>query len=247
MNGIPGGLVDLLKARPRLAVLTGAGMSAESGVPVFRGPGGLWEGNRPEDLATPEAFARDPAKVWRWYRWRLERVLAAEPHAGHRALVRLGREVEEFTLVTQNVDGLHQRAGSRDVIELHGNLTRARCTACGLRLNASRVDPDRPECGCGRGLLRPDVVWFGEALDPATAAAAWRAVERAEMVWVVGTSSVVFPAAALPRMAAERGLPVVEVNPEPTPLSGGMPFSFRTSASEGLAALAGALLGNAPL
>jgi NAD-dependent deacetylase len=244
---LPPGLLAALSGVRRLAVLTGAGMSAESGVPVFRGSGGLWEGYRPEDLATPGAFARDPERVWRWYRWRLERVAEGRPHAGHRVLAALegGGKLAEFTIVTQNVDGMHQRAGNRNVVELHGNLTRARCEAgCGRTAEAASVDPADSACACGRGRLRPDVVWYGESLSPAVLDRAASALETADMVWVVGTSAVVYPAAALPELAAERRVPVVEVNPDTTPLSGRLPFSLRTPASVGLTALARALGGS---
>lgn len=216
-------------------------MSTECGVPVFRGPGGLWEGFRPEELATPEAFREDPVRVWRWYRWRLERVSAAEPHEGHRALAALEHAsgLDAFTVITQNVDGLHQRAGTRNIVELHGNLTRARCTLkCGHTVPSETVDPESCACPCGAGRLRPDVVWFGEGLDPESLYVAERSLAGADMVWVVGTSSVVYPAAALPGLAAAKGIPVVEVNPDPTPLSTRIPFSLRLPASSGVAALA---------
>jgi NAD-dependent deacetylase len=241
---IPEMLRAALRDARNLVVLTGAGMSTECGVPVFRGKGGLWEGHRPEELATPQAFARDPQKVLRWYRWRLDKVLAAEPHAGHRALVDLEQRggLDHFCIVTQNVDGMHQRAGSANVVELHGNLTRARCSRnCGQVAPMETIDPERNECPCGEGWLRPDVVWFGESLDPGSLMAASQSLETADMAWVIGTSAVVYPAAALPEMAARRGVVVVEVNPEPTPLTDAVPHSFRTTASEGTRALARAL------
>jgi NAD-dependent deacetylase len=237
-------LVAALKRTRRLVVLTGAGMSTESGVPVFRGPGGLWEGSRPEDLATPEAFRRDPVRVWRWYRWRRERVAAARPHDGHLALVTLEHDagLAAFTVITQNVDGLHQRAGTRSIVELHGNLTRARCErSCGHTAPAETVDPWASACPCGDGRLRPDVVWFGESLDPGALLHAEQCLAGADMVWVVGTSSVVYPAAALPGLAARKGIPVVEINPDPTPLTPRVPFTLRLTASAGLPALAAAL------
>lgn len=229
-----------LPAVRSLVVLTGAGMSAESGVPTFRGPGGLWEGFRPEDLATPEAFDRDPEQVWRWYQWRLGKVSEASPHEGHRVLARLeeGPRPEQFAIVTQNVDGMHQRAGNHRVVELHGNLTRARCSAgCERTMDAATVDPSHCWCPCGSGRWRPDVVWFGESLPVAPMREAAGLLSTADMVWVVGTSSVVYPAAAMPGMAAERGIPVVEINPESTPLIGRMVTSYRVAASAGLAAL----------
>lgn len=240
-DALPGDLVELLGRVRNLAVLTGAGMSAESGVPVFRGPGGLWEGHRPEELATPRAFAEDPERVWRWYRWRLERVEAARPHAGHLALARLETSAgpDRVTLITQNVDGLHQRAGSRRVLELHGAIHRARCTArCGRTAPASEVDPADSRCPDCSGRLRPDVVWFGETLDPERVGAAVEAVEACDCLWVVGTSALVHPAAALPELAAARGAPVVEVNPEPTPLSPRATVRLPLSAAEGVPLLA---------
>jgi len=240
---LSGALVEAVARSRNLVVLTGAGMSKESGIPVFRGQGGLWEGFRPEELATPEAFATDPERVWRWYRWRLDKVLPAVPHAGYEALVELEEHggFDRFVLVTQNVDGLHQRAGSRLVLEVHGNLTRARCSSgCGAIVPSLDVDPSRPECACGAGSLRPDVVWFGESLPEEVITASFRSVDEADMVWVVGTSSLVYPAAALPELALDRRIPVVEVNPEPTPLTPRATFALPVPASEGLRALAAA-------
>lgn len=235
-------LRDRVRAARRLVVLTGAGMSAECGVPVFRGSGGLWEGYRPEELATPEAFARDPERVWRWYRWRHERVAAAEPHAGYAALTRLQREggYRSFTIVTQNVDGMHARSGQRGVVELHGTMIRARCTRhCGATASTGDVDPRNPACsGCGTGKLRPAVVWFGESLPGEALDAAGDALEACDQVWVVGTSSVVYPAAALPRLAAERGVTVIEINPETTPLTAHATAHRPAAASAGLVELA---------
>lgn len=242
---IDAALAEGMKSVRSLLVLTGAGMSAESGVPTFRGPGGLWEGHRPEDLATPEAFDADAGRVWRWYRWRLDRVKAAQPHAGHRALAWLEARggLEAFHVVTQNVDGLHQRAGCRNVIELHGSIVRARCSlSCGNIRPADEVDPADIACACG-GRWRPDVVWFGEMLPYAAFTEAGRLTETVDMAWVIGTSNVVYPAAALPRVAARRGITVVEVNPDPTPLTGEVPYSYRMTASEGLDRLARAWAG----
>src|SRR5688572_4541686 len=149
-----------LRAAHRVLALTGAGVSAESGVPTFRGPEGLWRRFRPEDLATPEAFARDPKLVWEWYAWRREKVAACHPNAAHRALAALDQRVPEFLLATQNVDGLHARAGSRRMVELHGSLWRVRCTACGHVGERREALPDLPRCDCG-AVLRPDIVWFG--------------------------------------------------------------------------------------
>src|SRR4051812_42147740 len=165
----------IVAAAERIAVLTGAGVSAESGIPTFRGLGGLWNGRDPMSLATPQAFAADPALVWEFYNWRRELVAEARPNPAHLALAELGRLVPELTLITQNVDRLHQRAGSRGVLELHGNLFEVRCTGCGISSDRSGTPPlpALPRCDeCGH-LLRPGVVWFGEGLPPET----WRAAE----------------------------------------------------------------------
>ena len=209
-----------LRGARRIAVLTGAGVSADSGVPTFRGPGGLWRNFRPEDLATPAAFARDPKLVWDWYDWRRQKIAQAEPNAAHLALAKLESMVPRLTLITQNVDGLHQAAGSRDVIELHGCIWRVRCVAEGTVTQNTEV-PLReipPRCACG-ALLRPDVVWFGESLPAEAIAAACGAAERADVMLVVGTSALVYPAAALPHLTSQRDGAIIEVNPEPTMLS----------------------------
>ena len=197
-----------------MAVLTGAGISAESGIPTFRDAlTGLWARFRAEELATPEAFARDPALVWSWYRWRRERVLAAEPNAGHRALVALAGRVPRLSLITQNVDGLHQRAGSRDVIELHGNILRARCTREGTAVEFwEEAGSGPPPCAACGAPLRPDVVWFGEMLPEPALAAAWEAARTCDVLLSIGTSNLVEPAASLPWVAAGRGATVIIVN-----------------------------------
>jgi NAD-dependent protein deacetylase/lipoamidase len=246
---LPEPLLHVLPGRKSLVVLTGAGMSAECGIPVFRGPGGLWEGFRPEELATPEAFQRDPERVWRWYRWRLDRVTEAAPHAGYEALAALERDggLDAVSVITQNVDGMHRRAGSTRVLELHGNLTRARCDAgCGKTVPAGEVDPSHSGCVCGRGRLRPDVVWFGETLNADVVRAAFVVLEDADLIWVVGTSGMVNPAALLPLLGARKGIPVVEVNPVPTPLSRSVTFSLRAPASESVVALCRALRDQPP-
>jgi len=211
------GLVaNRLKRASRLTILTGAGVSAASGVPTFRGSGGLWRQFRAEDLATPEAFSRDPVLVWEWYAWRQGLVAAAEPNAGHRALVDLER-LTTLTIVTQNVDGLHARAGSSEPIELHGSLWRVRCTKCSAeRAIDSPIQglPTCPECGA---LERPGVVWFGESLPEESFELAIDAVSRAQVVLVVGTSGIVQPAASLVEIGRARGATVIEVNPEASP------------------------------
>ncbi|MGD8239694.1 MAG: NAD-dependent deacylase [Armatimonadota bacterium] len=208
-----------IRAARRVAVLTGAGVSADSGVPTFRGHGGLWRDSRPEDLATPEAFARDPKLVWEWYDWRRQKIAAVEPNAGHIALAELEGMLPRFTVITQNVDGLHEAAGSRNIVELHGCIWRVRCTAEGT-ITGNRDVPLReipPHCGCG-ALLRPDVVWFGEAMPSEAMAEACQAAEMAQVMLVVGTSALVYPAAALPHLTSQQDGVIVEVNPEPTML-----------------------------
>ena len=229
---------EWIEAARSIAVLTGAGISAESGVPTFRGPGGLWRQYRPEELATPEAFRRDPRLVWEWYDWRRQRIAQARPNAGHEALVRLERSKPRFWLITQNVDGLHERAGSRRVIKLHGDIWLVRCVACGREQRDERVPlPELPpRCACG-GLLRPGVVWFGEALPPGAWEAAEQAVREAEVLLVVGTSAVVYPAAGLIPLAQACGARVIEVNPEETPMSARLDCSLRGPAGVILPAL----------
>jgi NAD-dependent deacetylase len=235
--------LDELKAGRPLAVLTGAGVSAESGLPTFRGADGLWDGNRPEDLATPEAFARDPVKVWRFYEWRREKVRAAKPNAAHVALATLEAMLPQMTLITQNVDELHRAAGSRNPIELHGSIMRDRCSGCGVVTPEPGAPfPELPplcrRCGAR---LRPDVVWFGEMLPER----AWRDAEDAALssgvFLVVGTSAVVAPASSLGLIAARAGSRVFEINPEATPIAPLAEGSFRTSASEVLPEIVRAL------
>lgn len=221
----------------RVAVLTGAGISAESGIPTFRGAGGLWEGFRPEELATPTAYARDPERVWRWYALRYAQVMEAEPNPAHLKLAELERSIGEgFLLATQNVDGLHLRAGSRRVVELHGSLARARCERCGHRQPLPPPAEFTPPPACDRcgGRMRPDVVWFGEMLDAGLLARAERAFATAEVALVIGTSAVVEPAAGLGRMAKASGAYLIEVNPQPTPLTPLADLSLRATATEGL-------------
>lgn len=203
-----------------LVVLTGAGVSAESGVPTFRGTGGLWRQFRTEDLATPQAFARDPTLVWEWYDWRRGLIAACQPNAAHRVLAEMESAFPRFLLVTQNVDRLHQRAGSRRVVELHGSIWRVRCVREGTVGEDFRVPLPEipPRCECG-ALLRPDVVWFGEMLPEGAMRRAAEAAAACTVMLVVGTSAVVQPAASLPRMARSHGARVIVVNPEPTPLS----------------------------
>lgn len=210
-----------------VTVLTGAGISAESGMPTFRGEGGLWRNHRPEQLATPEAFHRDPALVWEWYDWRRGLVGRCAPNAAHRALAEMETALPDFTLITQNIDGLHQAAGNRNVLELHGNIWRTRCVNCGVQtedrqVSLPEIPPHCPKCG---EIVRPDVVWFGEPLPSEVLEAAVAAVERCRLMLVIGTSAIVQPAASLPLMAMRNGARLVEVNPAETPLS---PYADQT-------------------
>ncbi|MFQ5490928.1 MAG: NAD-dependent deacetylase [Phycisphaerae bacterium] len=221
----------------RVCCMTGAGVSAESGVATFRGPEGLWEGRRPEEVATPEAFERDPQSVWRFYLHRRQALQACQPNAGHVALAKLEGLLPEFTLITQNVDGLHRLAGSGNVIELHGNIWINRCS----RPNPDRGQPPCPEqradptagltevprCPVCGSMMRPGVVWFGESLPPEALDGAAAAAESCQVMLVAGTSSVVHPAAGLSSLAAQHGATVVEINPQDTPLSPLAEFRLR--------------------
>jgi NAD-dependent deacetylase len=212
----------LIAGARRCAALTGAGVSAESGVPTFRdAQTGLWSKFDPARLASPEGFAADPRLVWRWYAWRRQLIASAAPNAGHLALARAGRRFERFALITQNVDGLHARAGSSDVIELHGNILRTKCFAeCGVRYDAPEELPsgEPPRCPSCGSWLRPDVVWFGEMLDPAVLARAEEAASLCDLMLVVGTSGLVYPAAGLPALARRGGARVIVVNPNESEL-----------------------------
>jgi NAD-dependent deacetylase len=235
-------LLERLAQARSVLVLTGAGMSAESGIPTFRdAQTGIWSRFRPEELATPEAFAANPARVWQWYEERRKMVREAQPHAGHRALVELEELVGEVNVVTQNVDGLHQLAGSGKVWELHGNILRSKCHLS-LRpigrewLADSPQSPPRSPFVAG-GLARPDVVWFGEPLPTAAVEAAVAAATRCDFCLSVGTTSLVQPAASLPLYALDQGAPLVEINPAATPLSPHASQCIRARASEALVTL----------
>ena len=224
---------EWLECASSVAVLTGAGISAESGIPTFRGPGGLWRERRPEDLATPRAFARDPKLVWEWYDWRRSVVAQAQPNAGHIALAEIERRARSFTLITQNVDGLHDRAGSRQVLKVHGDIWTIRCSSCGSEREDKRPSlPDLPpRCACG-ALERPGVVWFGEALPPDVWRRAEHAARTAQVLLVIGTSAVVYPAAGLVAQAQSSGARVVEINIAETPVSASVDESLRGPAAE---------------
>jgi len=222
--------------RPRnVVVFTGAGVSAESGIPTFRGEGGLWRNFRAEELATPEAFARDPAMVWEWYEWRRGLVRAAEPNAAHRAVAAL----TDAVVVTQNVDALHARAGSADVVELHGSLFRVRC----VREQRVRAAPEPfaalpPRCECG-ALLRPDVVWFGEMLPEDALARASAVMQGADLVLIIGTSGIVYPAAGL--VALCRGT-TIEINPQTSALGSRCTYAVAATAAAATPPLVEAIL-----
>lgn len=218
---IPAELVKQLAVAKHVTVLTGAGVSAESGVPTFRdAQTGLWAKYRPEDLATPRAFRRNPRLVWEWYEWRRKLVAEAKPNPAHVALAEMEKLFPHFQIITQNVDGLHQRAGSRHVIELHGNITRTKCFDEGTIISSwpdtGDVPPICPNCG---GRLRPDVVWFEEPMPEAEMNQAARASTDCDVFLSIGTSTVVYPAAALPSEALRSGATVVEINPQQTPFT----------------------------
>jgi len=230
---IPEKLIDTLRNVNRVAVLTGAGISAESGVPTFRGEEGLWRKFRAEELATPEAFMDNPKLVWEWYIFRRNIMKDVSPNPGHYALAEMENLFEDFTLITQNVDGLHRRAGSKNILELHGNITKNKCYDCDKPYEAE-IDisaDDLPLCECG-GKIRPDVVWFGELLPPHAINNAFEASSRAELFFSVGTSAIVHPAASMPVMAKREGACLVEVNLEPTPLSGLADYTFHGKSGE---------------
>lgn len=240
----PGAISELDIGRdPYVAVLTGAGISAESGVPTFRGEGGLWKSHRPEELATAGAFARDPGLVWEWYDWRRQVCAGTEPNPAHTAIADLDRALSRFLLVTQNVDGLHARAGSRRIVELHGNIFRARCARCGTIREDLAVPLEEvpPKCDCG-ALLRPDVVWFGETLPGDALEQAYEASRSCDLMLVVGTSAVVQPAASMPLLAMQAGAKVVEVNPDATPITLFVDLHLEGKAAEILPAIAAEIL-----
>ncbi len=238
--------IDVIAQRMRDAshvlVLTGAGVSAESGVPTFReAQTGLWAKYDPLELATPDAFKENPERVWAWYRWRKDLVRRVRPNAAHRAIARWERVLPRLTVVTQNVDGLHQSAGLDAVIELHGSLASARCAGCNTRLDWDAVPDDplpRHECGA---VLRPDIVWFGEALPETAIEQAMDAARSCDLCLAVGTSGVVYPAAAIPQVAARVGAFLIEINPEATPLSAVADLHVRQPAATTLAAVDAAL------
>lgn len=232
MTGLPQA-AELLSRSQRLVVLTGAGVSAESGIPTFRGAGGLWRGLDPLRLATPQAFEANPKLVWEFYNWRRGIVAQAAPNPAHHALAAMADRVPTFTLVTQNVDRLHQRAGSRNVLELHGNLQDVRCSVCDRNDDPGWAPlPALPSCQACGGLLRPGVVWFGEGLPTATLETALNAAYEADLLLVVGTSAAVYPAAGLIDITAGAGGSVIEVNLDTTEASNRVTLSLFGPAGE---------------
>lgn len=235
-------LIDTVRAAKSIVIFTGAGVSAESGIPTFRDHlTGLWERFDAESLATRRAFTDDPTLVWGWYEWRRMKVLAAQPNAAHRAIAAMAEYVRELTVITQNVDDLHERAGSQDVIHLHGDILHPRCFACGRKHGLPDGMPAEPEGGrrlepprCGHcgGRIRPNVVWFGEELPTTELARAFRLAQACDVLFSVGTSSFVYPAADIPRRAAEHGATVIQINPSATALDHVARFNLRLPASE---------------
>src|SRR5690554_878661 len=238
---IPADLIARLRRAQRVVVMTGAGISAESGIPTFRdAQAGLWAQFKPEELASEAGFRANPERVWQWYAWRRQQVLKTSPNPGHYALAQLQQRLPHLTLITQNVDGLHQAAGSTEVIELHGCIHRVRC----LDQDCGEMDwPEEtrtvPKHSCG-SLMRPAVVWFGEYLPEQALADAVDAVEHCDLMFSIGTSSLVYPAAELPLLAQRNGATVVEINPNPTPLSAKADFVLTGAAGQVLPALVNA-------
>ncbi len=224
---------DRLNRARSVTVLTGAGISADSGVPTFRGVDGLWRNFRAEDLATPEAFARDPRLVWEWYNWRRELIANKSPNPAHLALVELEQRIDRFWLITQNVDGLHPLAGSRRLSEIHGNIWKVRCTGCGL-VEGNRDVPIAmlPSCRTCQALLRPHIVWFGESLAEEDLLRSYAALELCDVLLIVGTSGMVYPAASFASVAKSAGAYVVELNLDPTPQSDMVDISINGRAKD---------------
>jgi NAD-dependent deacetylase len=234
-----GPVCDILLAANSICSLTGAGISAESGIPTFRGEEGLWKTYRAEQLATLSAFLQDPKLVWEWYDWRRGIIASKEPNPGHEVLASWEEFFPQFTLITQNIDGIHQRAGSQKVIELHGNIWKHRCIDENTitenhDVPLNEIPPHCEKCGA---LLRPHVVWFGESLDGSILHQSFMLSSSCDVMFSIGTSAVVQPAASLPLSAEESGAKVIEINPDPTPLTGYADFSFRAKSGEFLPVL----------
>lgn len=226
---IPKRLVNDLISAKKIVALTGAGISAESGIPTFReAQTGLWSKYDPQDLATPQAFKKNPKLVWDWYSWRRELISKSHPNPGHYALVELEKQTQSFTLITQNIDNLHSKAGSKNIVELHGNIFRTKCSIENTLVNKwdqPRSSP--PRCPNCRGYLRPDVVWFNENLDPKILQAAVKAAENCDVFLSIGTSSLVYPAANLPIIASHNDCTLIEINPSSTPITSLMDYVLK--------------------
>ena len=214
------GLIAYLKKALKVAVLTGAGVSAESGVPTFRGEEGLWKKFKPEELANFDSFMKNPDIVWEWYAFRKKMMSEVHPNPGHHSLVKMEEYYPDFTLITQNIDNLHRIAGSKNILELHGNIRRNYCLDCGRQYDDEQLQMGKtaPRCECG-GLIRPDVVWFGEMLPQDILNAAFRAAEECEVFFSIGTSALVSPASMLPMIAKTANALLIEINPQETELT----------------------------
>lgn len=239
-------LVNRIAQAPSILFLTGAGVSAESGVATFRAADGLWSKFRPEELANVDAFLANPQMVWEWYQSRREVVLNARPNAGHYAMAAFEGVIPETTVITQNIDGLHQEAGSRDVVELHGNIRKNFCQGCGKRYDDVDFLTEQlvQQCGDCGGMIRPDVVWFGELLPQQAIARAEFLARKAHVIFSVGTSSLVWPAAGIPLIGLEAGAYIVEVNPDPTPLTNHAHESIRGTSGDVLPRLLERVVGS---
>lgn len=226
-------LIERLKSAERVAVLTGAGVSAESGVPTFRGESGIWKKFRPEELANFDAFMRNPDLVWEWYSMRKNMMSEVSPNPGHYSLVKMEEYYPVFTLITQNIDNLHREAGSKNILEVHGNIRRNYCLDCRINYNDEDLElgDQAPRCECG-GLIRPDVVWFGEILPEDVLTKSFRASENCEVFFSIGTSAVVYPAAMFPQSAKRSGALLIEINPEITPLTPMTDYYFSGASGE---------------
>ncbi len=228
---------ELLARADSICVSSGAGMSVESGIETFRDENGLWSKFDAEELATPQGFARDPDKVWQWYRLRREQLATIEPHAGHRLLAEWETRVSEFVVVTQNIDGLHHAAGSQNVIELHGRLDMVRCVACDYESQGLEDLGSEPRCPECTDRLRPAVVWFNEMLPPGALEAAFEAAQKCDVLLLIGTSGVVQPAASLGEVAKSYGAKMIEINPNPTPLTALMDVHIPAGCRDAIAAI----------
>ena len=211
-------LIDKIKQAKRGFALTGAGISAPSGIPTFRGEDGFWKDKDPHELASPSGFSKDPELIWNWYNYRRKIIRNSEPNSAHYALSKIEDSFEEFTIITQNVDNFHQQAGSKNVLELHGNIFRNKCNECG-KLFGDINSKELPHCEVCGGLIRPDVVWFGEALSREVLETAWQWCENCDICMVIGTSAMVQPASSIPLISREKGAFVIEINKNSTVIS----------------------------